>query len=487
MYIKISLINLGYYRPFASPTYRPVFRVLPTQPEWQRLSTDSVFELVSGTSYKYTFTFEALSSDSEHYFAYSTPYPYCDIMRNMALFEKMCPYDSVFHREVLTRSIDGREVELVTISNKSNFLYEREDKIEGLFPSSTPRAYKSLKPVIFISSRVHPGETPASFMLDGILLAILGNDSRGAALRSNFVFKVIPVLNPDGVYRGNFRVDQNGVNLNRCYLNPSLFDHPSIYGAKHYFLSLKHVRYYFDLHAHNSKRSCFLFGNFLGFDRQPENQIYAKLVELNTQYFEFNECDFSERSMSAKDPKDHHSKEGSGRVALFHSTGIIHTYTVECSYYMTRPLHTIVQTAGGKSGKRFVDSITYANSCLILVHNRQFFNDVAVGMMSAALDLEGVNPNSRIPLSEFRNLDAIRDYLKARNLIQNRIISKSLLKCELKKNDSKASEKAALPKLPIRKIHRINIVTPNLNSAPQALYQKPRTVLGPRVKSLIRD
>jgi hypothetical protein len=442
---------------------------------------------MTGGGFKYSFTFEALSSESEHYFAYSTPYPYSDIVRNINAFEKICPFDSVFHREVITRSIDGRDVELITISHKNNFSYEKEEKIDGLFLNGTPRVYKSLKPVVFISARVHPGETPASFMLDGILMAILGNDSRGAALRNAFVFKVIPVLNPDGVYRGNFRVDQNGVNLNRCYLNPSLFDHPSIYAAKNYFLSLKHVSFYFDLHAHNSKRSCFLFGNFLGIERQTENQIFAKLIEINTHYFEFNECDFSERSMSAKDPKDHHSKEGSGRVALFHATGLVHTYTVECSYYMSRPLHAIVQSANSRGGKRFVDSIVYNCSSLIPVHNRQFFNEVATGMLLAVLDLEGLNPNSRIPYSEFRTLESIKDYLKARNLIQNRIISKSLLKPELKKNDSKASEKTALPKLPIRKIHRINIVTPNLNSIPKTVYQKPRTVLAARGKSLIRD
>jgi len=58
-----------------------------------------------------------------------------------------------------------------------------------------------------VSARVHPGETPASYMLDGFLKAILAKERRADALRKNYVFKIIPVLNPDGVYRGHFRLD----------------------------------------------------------------------------------------------------------------------------------------------------------------------------------------------------------------------------------------------------------------------------------------
>jgi hypothetical protein len=46
------------------------------------------------------------------------------------------------------------------------------------------------------------------------------------------VFKIIPILNPDGVYRGYFRFDTLAQNLNRFYSNPSPVDQPTIYGAK---------------------------------------------------------------------------------------------------------------------------------------------------------------------------------------------------------------------------------------------------------------
>lgn len=87
--------------------------------------------------------------------------------------------------------------------------------------------------VIFISARVHPGETPSSFVMNGIInLLIQKDDPIAILLRRQFLFKLIPMLNPDGVARGHYRTDTRGCNLNRYYLNPSREFHPSIFGAR---------------------------------------------------------------------------------------------------------------------------------------------------------------------------------------------------------------------------------------------------------------
>jgi cytosolic carboxypeptidase protein 5 len=115
---------------------------------------------------------------------------------------------------------------------------EREHHFDKqLFPdasltTSRPHQFRH-KRIYFLSSRVHPGETPAAFVFLGFLDFILkADDPRARLLRDLYIFKLIPILNPDGVQRGHYRTDQFGVNLNRVYLDPDLEKHPSIYAAK---------------------------------------------------------------------------------------------------------------------------------------------------------------------------------------------------------------------------------------------------------------
>lgn len=85
---------------------------------------------------------------------------------------------------------------------------------------------------MFITSRVHCGETVASYFLQG-MLDLLSQDSESSLLLlQNFVFKIVPVLNPDGVARGYWRTDCNNINLNRVYSNPDSCLFPTISSVK---------------------------------------------------------------------------------------------------------------------------------------------------------------------------------------------------------------------------------------------------------------
>lgn len=56
-----------------------------------------------------------------------------------------------------------------------------------------------------LSGRVHPGESPASYMIDGLIDFLCSDHHIARKLRDIAVFKVVPMLNPDGVATGNHR------------------------------------------------------------------------------------------------------------------------------------------------------------------------------------------------------------------------------------------------------------------------------------------
>ena len=70
-------------------------------------------------------------------------------------------------------------------------------------------------------ARQHPGETCGSYMMHGVIDFLLSNRPEAEFLRENCVFKIIPMLNPDGVIHGNYRTSLAGCDLNRRWKKPS--------------------------------------------------------------------------------------------------------------------------------------------------------------------------------------------------------------------------------------------------------------------------
>lgn len=66
-----------------------------------------------------------------------------------------------------------------------------------------------------MTSRVHPGESAVSYVIEYIIDFIAGNSMEARILRENFIFKIVPMLNIDGVLNGNYRCNLAGVDLNR--------------------------------------------------------------------------------------------------------------------------------------------------------------------------------------------------------------------------------------------------------------------------------
>ncbi|XP_058801298.1 cytosolic carboxypeptidase-like protein 5 isoform X2 [Phymastichus coffea] len=243
-YVKLNLVNLNKQVKMFSQGMCPVFKVIPGHPQWDRIKEKPTF-MADDKNNEFMLSFNYRASENPNaitYFAFTYPFSYTDLQNYLKKIDaKMSKQnthlanDIYYHRECAIKSLEGRRLDILTISSYYNKSVEREAKIKDLFPEENEeRPYKFYdKKIIFLSARVHPGETPSSFVLNGFINLLLNKDDQIAImLRRLYVFKLIPMLNPDGVAQGYYRMDTRGVNLNRLYLNPSKIDHPTIFAAK---------------------------------------------------------------------------------------------------------------------------------------------------------------------------------------------------------------------------------------------------------------
>ena len=115
----------------------------------------------------------------------------------------------------MCKTLAGEDCEYLTITSRENL--EDFNKRKG----------------VVLTARVHPGETVGSWMMRGLLMFLTDPENKEAKLlRDNYVFKIIPMLYPDGVINGNYRCSLAGCDLNRRWKTPSKLLHPTIYHTK---------------------------------------------------------------------------------------------------------------------------------------------------------------------------------------------------------------------------------------------------------------
>ena len=71
-----------------------------------------------------------------------------------------------------------------------------------------------------ITGRVHPGETNSSCIVHGLIKFLVGKDKVAKELRKRIIFKIIPMINADGVIVGNTRCSMIGRDVNRLFSKP---------------------------------------------------------------------------------------------------------------------------------------------------------------------------------------------------------------------------------------------------------------------------
>jgi murein tripeptide amidase MpaA len=98
--------------------------------------------------------------------------------------------------------------------------------------------------------------------MEGIIKFLTSNQREAKILRSNYIFKIVPMLNPDGVIYGNYRSSLLGVDLNRRWINPSKILHPTIFYTKQLVKMMdidRSVELFTDIHGHSRKFNIFTY------------------------------------------------------------------------------------------------------------------------------------------------------------------------------------------------------------------------------------
>jgi len=209
----------------------------------------------------------------------------------------------------LTRTLAGNRCEYLTITSK--------DK--------DPKSAKALaKKGVFVSARIHPGESNASWMMKGVIDFLVSNTPEAKALREHFVFKIVPILNPDGVINGNYRCSLSGQDLNRRWKTPSKILHPVVFAVKKFmriFSKEREIVLYCDLHGHSRRKNIFMYGNNLK-DTPHATRVFPYIMSKLCDFFSFEQSRFS---MSKY-------KESTARIAMFKELNIPNIFTMEASF-----------------------------------------------------------------------------------------------------------------------------------------------------------
>ncbi|CDW76600.1 UNKNOWN [Stylonychia lemnae] len=288
-------------------------------------------------------------------FSYSVPYSYSRLYNFLKTINRehhlQIPetHNQFIKETQLCKSISGLEVPILTITsriNKQNF--EEIDATEFLTnevaenETQTPPLNK-YKKYIIVCSRVHPGETNASFIMEGFLKFITSTtNSEAIELRKRIIFKIIPMTNPDGVIIGNYRTSLCGNDLNRQFINPNTKLHPTVCSIKALVSGIienskeqEPISAFIDIHGHSRKKSIFIYGPYfpLHNERYLKMRVLPKLLSERTEMFRFYSCKFRIQK----------SKLKAARVVLWKEFGIMNCFTLEASFhgYINKERQTI--------------------------------------------------------------------------------------------------------------------------------------------------
>ncbi|XP_049535259.1 cytosolic carboxypeptidase 6 [Anopheles darlingi] len=343
--VIFNIVNINKSRNLFKDGMTPLVKST-SRPKWQRLLRCEVFYYkspVHQNHYVLSFAFGFDKEDEVYQFALTFPYSYSKMQAYLNALELKFP--ETFERSSLGMSIQNRKLELVTFDE-----VKKPDKVDQ----------KNVIHMVVILARIHPGESPSSYVVQGLIeFLAAATQPIAKALREHVVFKIVPMLNPDGVFLGNNRCNVVGHDLNRSWNRLSQYTHPTLSAVmkmlKEYdnssvrtngifwwslgLLALMYlcmlprqcyqVDFVIDIHAHSSLTGTFIYGStYDNVYRYERHLVFPKLFATKCEDF----C--QEHMMFNADDR----KSGTARRNFVEAlSDNVNTYTLEvsmCGYYL---------------------------------------------------------------------------------------------------------------------------------------------------------
>nr|XP_046209640.1 cytosolic carboxypeptidase 4 isoform X2 [Oncorhynchus gorbuscha] len=360
------------------PVLYSVREALEGRPNWLRTGTEVCYYRnsfcpsrgqKSSSFYTLTFTVTFKHNEDVCYLAYHYPYTYSALQSHLQVLQRSVdPRKLFFRQQSLCVTLAGNPCPLVTIT---------------ACPSS--KSWKDLhqlrnRPCVVLTARVHPGESNASWVMKGTLEFLCSSDPVAEALREAYIFKIIPMLNPDGVINGTHRCSLNGEDLNRQWMKPDPVLSPTIYHAKGFLYYLNSIGktplVFCDYHGHSRKKNVFLYGcsvketvwqsgsavNTATLKEDPGYRTIPKTLDRIAPAFSFNSCNYLVEK----------SREATARVVVWREMGVLRSYTMESTYNgCDQGVFKGMQTGTGELEEM---GVKFCQSLLSLRRNTMLYN-----------------------------------------------------------------------------------------------------------------
>ena len=222
--------------------------------------------------------------DTEFFFTLSFCYHVNKVNINTPIYFALCfPYTYSMLQEYLyklsTTKINKNKIKFSTLNkticgNPLDILY--------ISNFNSPHGIINSRQSIIFTARVHPGETSGSYVIESVINNLLNNSEQSNNLLDKYIFKIIPMLNPDGVIHGHYRNNILGKDLNRMWQDPRENTTPTIYYLKK-LISINKPLFFCDFHGHSNMPNCALY--CCSPPKKKKNKFFNQPNALKSHHF----------------------------------------------------------------------------------------------------------------------------------------------------------------------------------------------------------